>query len=99
MIKTTAAVTDLDSWEAYLASTAAGKKAARRLARETSRFFAAYQKCKDASGLNTIRAVARAAGLNPTIVQAIEKQRVKPQYKIIKALAKAFGVSPEALNR
>jgi DNA-binding XRE family transcriptional regulator len=47
--------------------------------------------------LTTIRAVAEVAGLSPTTVQAIEKQRVKPQFKTVQALAKAFGVGVEAL--
>jgi hypothetical protein len=31
-------------------------------------------------------------------VQAIEKQRVKAQFRTVQALAKAFGVEPDALD-
>ena len=42
---------------------------------ETERFFKAYQHHKARCNLITIRAVAEAAGLSPTTVQAIEKRR------------------------
>jgi DNA-binding XRE family transcriptional regulator len=88
---------DLASWEADVMTSDEGRKAKKRLDKETSRFFTAYQKAKAASGLTTIRAIAKAALLSPTTIQAIEKQQVKPQYKTIKALAKAFNIAPEAL--
>jgi DNA-binding XRE family transcriptional regulator len=90
---------DLDAWEKSTTDTAEGRKAKEELQVETDNFFNAYQHYKANCGLTTIRAVADAAGLSPTTVQAIEKQRVKPQFKTITALAKAFGVRPEELNR
>jgi DNA-binding XRE family transcriptional regulator len=75
-----------------------GREAAKELRDETNRFFKLYQQHKARCNLTTIRAVAQAAGLSPTTVQAIEKQRVKPQFKTIQALAKAFGVTPEELS-
>jgi DNA-binding XRE family transcriptional regulator len=67
------------------------------LALETQRFFEAYQRCKIKSKLTTIRQIAKAAKLSATTVQAIEKQRVKPQFKTIKALAAAFKVQVKEL--
>jgi DNA-binding XRE family transcriptional regulator len=89
---------DLGAWESEIAASSEGREAKRRLDAETTRFFEAYRTGKQASGLTTIREIAKAADLSPTTVQAIEKQRVKPQYKTIKALAKAFGVRPELLT-
>lgn len=88
---------DLDGWEEKVASSAQGRDAATELAAETESFFDAYQRCKVESGLTTIRTIAEAAGLSTTTVQAIEKQRVKPIFKTIKALAKAFNVDPKVL--
>jgi DNA-binding XRE family transcriptional regulator len=89
---------DLGAWEAQIASSVKGREAAKELRDETNRFFKLYQQHKARCNLTTIRAVAQAAGLSPTTVQAIEKQRVKPQFKTIQALAKAFGVTPEELS-
>lgn len=89
---------DLDAWLADIMSSSSGRDAAKDLQDETERFFRAYQECKTRSGLTTIRAIAEAASLSPTTVQAIEKQRVKPQFKTVQALAKAFGVEPGRLN-
>ncbi len=89
---------DLDAWEDHIKSSAAGRDAAKELQDESKRFFEAYQECKARSGLMTIRQVAKAASLSPTTVQAIEKQRVKPQYRTIQTLEKAFGVEPGTLN-
>jgi len=89
---------DIDSWEDEITSSVKGREAAEELRDETDRFFKAYQQCKTRSGLTTIRAVAEAAGLSPTTVQAIEKQRVKPQFRTIQALAKAFGVETAMLT-
>lgn len=89
---------DLDDWEKELRSSAAGRKAGKELDAETERFFKAYQRCKARSRLTTIRKVADAAGISPTTVQAIEKKRVKPQFRTIQALAKAFKVDPAELN-
>jgi DNA-binding XRE family transcriptional regulator len=88
----------LDTWADEVRRSPAGAAAARELDEETERFFLAYQRCKARSGLTTIRAVASASGLSPTTVQAIEKQRVKPQFRTIKALAAAFGVRPQVLR-
>ncbi|MEI7767613.1 MAG: helix-turn-helix transcriptional regulator [Phycisphaerae bacterium] len=90
---------DLAGWEAEAKATVAGRRAAQELAGETQRFFAVYQRLKAQSGLDTIRKVARAAGLSPTTVQAIEKQRVKPQFRTLQALAKGFKVDAGVLNR
>ena len=81
---------DLRTWEHESTSSPAGKKAAKELSDEADRFFDVYQQMKSRTGLNTIRQVANAAGLSPTTVQAIEKQRVKPQFRTLQALAKAF---------
>jgi len=89
----------LEDWEAEVCSSAKGQEAAKQLLGETDRFFAAYQHLKAESGLTTIRKLAQAAGISPTTVQAIEKQKVKPQFKTIQSLAKAFGVSPEKLSQ
>ncbi len=89
---------DLDSWEKELSATAGGRTAAKELTAETDHFFNVYQKLKAEKNLTTIRAVAEAAGLSPTTVQAIEKQRVKPQFKTRQALAKAFGVNISAFD-
>lgn len=88
---------DLDGWETQEKSTPGGAVAAEELAAETNRFFDAYSRLKAASGLTTIRAIASAAGLSTTTVQAIEKQRVKPQFKTLSALAKAFKVDVREL--
>jgi transcriptional regulator with XRE-family HTH domain len=90
---------DLDAWEEESKSSAAGRRAAKELAQEAERFFAAYRRLKSRSGLTTIRQVADAAGLSPTTVQAIEKQRVKPQFRTLQALAKAFKVDAAEFAR
>jgi transcriptional regulator with XRE-family HTH domain len=54
---------------------------------------------KSRSGLNTIRQVADAAGLSPTTVHAIERQGVKPQFRTLQALAKAFKVDVADLSK
>jgi len=89
---------DLDDWEKESASSAAGRKAARELAAEAERFFGVYQRLKVRRGLSTIRQVADAAGLSPTTVLGIEKQRVKPQFRTLQALAKAFRVDVAELS-
>jgi DNA-binding XRE family transcriptional regulator len=89
---------EINAWENEIKSSAKGREAAEDLRNETDRFFNFYQECKARSGLTTIRAVAEAAGLSPTTVQAVEKQKVKPQFRTIQALAKAFGVEPGKLN-
>jgi DNA-binding XRE family transcriptional regulator len=89
---------DIDVWEDEIKSSVKGREAAEELRSETDRFFKVYQECKTRSGLTTIRAVAEAAGLSPTTVQAIEKQKVKPQFRTIQALEKAFGVEPGKLS-
>lgn len=89
---------DLAAWEEASKSSAAGRKAAKELDEETDRFFDVYQRMKSRSGLTTIRQVAEAAGLSPTTVQAIEKQRVKPQFRTLQALAKAFKVEAAELH-
>jgi DNA-binding XRE family transcriptional regulator len=89
---------DLEAWEAQVTASLTGRAAAKELRDETNRFFKVYQQHKARCNLATIRAVAEAAGLSPTTVQAIEKQRVKPQFKTIRALADAFGIKSEELN-
>lgn len=92
-------VPDLDAWEEESKSSPAGRQAAKELAGETARFFDVYQQLKSRRGLSTIRQVAAAAGLSPTTVHAIESQRVKPQFRTLQALAKAFKVKVTALRR
>jgi DNA-binding XRE family transcriptional regulator len=89
---------EIQDWDREVRSSAAGQAAAKELHAETERFFSAYHRLKARSGLTTIRKIAEAASISPTTVQAIEKQRVKPQCKTVQALAKAFGVDPVALN-
>lgn len=89
---------DVEDWEKEVRSSSAGRKAGEALDAETVQFFKAYQRCKAHSRLTTIRKVADAAGISPTTVQAIEKKRVKPQFRTIQALAKAFRVDPAQLN-
>lgn len=89
---------DVDEWEAQVASTREGRNAADELRDETDRFLKAYKYHKARCNLSTIRAVAEAAGLSPTTVQAIEKQSVKPQFKTIQALARAFGLKANDLG-
>ncbi|HTV47130.1 MAG TPA: helix-turn-helix transcriptional regulator [Phycisphaerae bacterium] len=86
---------DLDKWEQEIKSSSKGRGAYKKLQDETNRFFKVYQRQKARCGLMTIRSVAEAAHLSPTTIQAIEKQRVKPQFKTIQALSKAFGIEPE----
>jgi DNA-binding XRE family transcriptional regulator len=90
---------DLEAWEEESKLSATGRRAAKELAVETDRFFDIYQRMKSRSGLTTIRQVADAAGLSPTTVQAIEKQRVKPQFRTLQALAKAFKIDVTDLNK
>lgn len=90
---------DLKDWEEDSKSSAAGRQAAKELAEEADRFFDVYRRMKSRSGLTTIRQVADAAGLSPTTVQAIEKQRVKPQFRTLQALAKAFKVDVTKLSK
>ncbi len=89
---------DLEDWERDVSSPAAEAAAAAR-DRDAEKFFLNYDRLKRAGKLHTIRAVAKAAGLSPTTVQAIEKQRVKPQLKTRQALAKAFHVKVDELDR
>lgn len=89
---------DLVGWERQITKSAKGHAAAAALRIENERFFRAYQQQKARRNLNTIRAVAQAAGISPTTVHAIEKQKIKPQFKTVLALAKAFKVSPETLH-
>ena len=91
-------VADIDQWAEETGSSPTGREAAKELEAETERFFRTYQRFKARSKLTTVRKVAEAAGISPTTVQAIEKQRVKPQFKTVQALAKAFGVDPTELN-
>lgn len=81
---------DLDVWYSRAADEARGEAA--QLRQETDEFFARYHTLKAKSGLDTIRAVANAAGLSCTTVQAIEQQAAKPQFRTLMKLAKAFGV-------
>ena len=90
---------DLKGWEHESKSSTAGRQATKELSEETGRFFDVYQRLKSRSGLNTIRQVADAAGLSPTTVQAIEKQRVKPQFRTLQALARAFKVDVAELSK
>jgi DNA-binding XRE family transcriptional regulator len=90
---------DLEGWEKESKSSASGRQAAKELAQEAEQFFSVYQRMKSRSGLTTIRQVADAAGLSPTTVQAIEKQRVKPQFRTMQALAKAFKIDVAKLSR
>lgn len=90
---------DIDDWDAEVRSTPRGRRAAKELNRETERFFNVYRRLKAQRGLTTIRKVAQAAGISPTTVQAIEKQKVKPQFKTIQALARAFRVDPAAFDK
>jgi DNA-binding XRE family transcriptional regulator len=89
---------DLETWEAEVTSSVKGRQAAKEFRDETNRFFKVYKQHKARCNLTTVRAVAEAAGLSPTTVQAIEKQRVKPQFKTIQALAKAFDIETEELS-
>lgn len=61
------------------------------------RFFERYLDLKSKSGLNTYRKIAKAAGISVSTVQAIEDQRIKPQFRTIEKLAKAFNVPVSAL--
>ena len=88
----------LHGWEEESRSSAKGRHAAKELSEAAERFFDVYQRLKSQSGLTTIRQVADAAGLSPTTVQAIEKQRVKPQFKTLQSLAKAFKVNVAKLS-
>ena len=90
---------DLRTWEHESTSSPAAKQAAKELSDEAERFFEVHQQMKSRTGLNTIRQVANAAGLSPTTVQAIEKQRVKPQFRTLQALAKAFKMPVTELSR
>jgi DNA-binding XRE family transcriptional regulator len=87
----------LQKWEGQTRLQPGGATAAEQIHREAENFFRAYRKLKEQSGL-TIRQIAAAAGLSPTTIVAIEKQRVKPQTRTMQALAKAFGVTAEALS-
>ncbi len=61
--------------------------------RSSAAFFDAYVRMKEASGLRTQKQVSDAAGLSPATVQAIESRKVKPQYRTVEKLARAFGCS------
>lgn len=90
---------DLTAWEKKSTSSPTAKRAAKELSDEAGRFFTVYQQMKARTGLNTIRQVADAAGLSPTTVHAIEKQQVKPQFRTLQALAKAFRVPVTDLSK
>ncbi len=60
-------------------------------------FIENYLRCKAASGLETYRQIAAKAGVSVTTVQAIEQLRVKPHFRTIRRLARAFGVEVEDL--
>ncbi len=61
--------------------------------RSRAAFFDSYVRMKEASGLRTQKQVSDAAGLSPATVQAIESRKVKPQYRTVEKLARAFGCS------
>ncbi len=92
MIEDDAASPDLDAWEAEANRTPEGRNALQKNQKRSRSFLARYHELKAAAGLKTLRDVAKASGLSPTTVQAIETQSVKPQAKTIQALAKAFKV-------
>lgn len=69
-----------------------GRREVGELAETERKFFDRYQSLKCESGLNTYRKVAAAAGISVSTVQAIEDQRIKPQFRTIEKLARAFGV-------
>jgi DNA-binding XRE family transcriptional regulator len=96
--QTSATGPDLDAWEAESMLVPEGRAAKARLDAETGAFFEKYQQLKARTGLSTVRAIAEAAGLSPTTVHAIEQQRVKPQFRTLAALAKAFGVEVNELT-
>jgi DNA-binding XRE family transcriptional regulator len=66
---------------------------------ERASFFDAYFAAKHKAGLSTQREVADAAGISPTTVQQIEARQVRPQFRTIEKLAKAFGVPVTDLVR
>jgi transcriptional regulator with XRE-family HTH domain len=70
------------------------KEARDAVQREREEFFDKYQGLKVKSGLNTYKKLADAAGISVTTIQQIEKRRIKPQFRTIEKLAKAFGVDP-----
>lgn len=65
-----------------------------RAERET--FVRNYQRLRPAH-LNTQGKVAKAAGVSLGTIIAIERHRVRPQFRTVSKLAAAFGVEPEDL--
>jgi DNA-binding XRE family transcriptional regulator len=88
---------DLEAWEEQIKSTPEGRSAAAEMQEETGQFFQTYQSCKARTSL-TVEQIAAASGLSVDSIKAMEEQRVKPQFRMIAALAKAFGVPLEVLN-
>lgn len=68
------------------------RAAIRRVEKAEQSFFDRYFAAKARSPHKTQRAVAKAAGVSPVTIQAIESRRIKPQFKTVEKIARAFGV-------
>lgn len=88
---------DLSERAERLIESEPGRSVAASIADEERTFFERYQEHKSRSGLNTYRKLAAAAEISVSTVQAIEDQRIKPQFRTIEKLAKAFGVPVSVL--
>lgn len=88
----------LEAWEEELAENDEESRNARVQANQASKaFLERYLTAKTAAELTTQAEVADRCDLSVNTVNAIETERVKPQYRTIVKLAKGLGVRPEWL--
>ena len=73
------------------------RKVEQAAAMDRARFFDRYLYLKSRSGLETIEQVADAAGVSKSTIVAIEKRRVRPQFRTLCKIANAFGVDVREL--
>lgn len=83
----------VDDWESEITSSEGGKEAIEELNREAERFLAKYTQHKARLGLSTQQDVADLTGIDRRYISEIEKGKHKPQFKTLKKIADAFGIS------
>lgn len=80
-----------EQFEAKIRRMPGGAEAFAAVKSAKAEFRKRYLAAKAASGYRTIRELAKAAGLSPTTVQAIEKGSLTPQWRTLQSLCKAFN--------
>lgn len=88
---------DVDGMLQQMRKTPEGAVAVEQVEAENEGFMTRYVQAKTGAGLQTQREVAERCGVSKTTVNAIETERVAPQFRTVERLAKGLGVTPEWL--